>query len=756
VQRTRRVGLFVLLVGVCGSIGWASTPPAMQFLDDRGEAIGEELELCWFVQLERTCTEIPPGEGHSLPDRFDVLTVEGPRHGPIGLRPGVLVREDEEGPFRIEVPRKARLRLLGLPDRAPVGLSLYEVHDPVFRYPWVHDRVSPEGNWIPAGDLVVSLSATGAAPDLHLVRARPGEELTLRYRRRAGWSLLLRTLDRKSQDAVAGARITLRTTHGYEDTAPSSEVDPDRPVEKALEAKTNGSGLAVFSGLESPLVDAEISHPDFLDTRIPALTAARGTFAFREHALPVGGTVRATVSVEGEPAAGIPWRLLRYRRDAPGSTAPPEVFAEGTTGEAGGLAIDRVPEGPYYLRLDPAADGGVHVDRAVQVLEGEESALQVDLVPIPLDGTVYRDDRGVEGIQIVVLSQDDPKPNAVLADAVANASTDEEGYYRTTLWAPGRYSVHADPPDGTPGGFELISVGGAGRTVDFHFGPHDIEGIVVDEEGRPVGGAHVELAWKAHYYRLGASAEDGTFVFPVEDESGAAELHAQKNGYLPSESVEIRYIPGEMPPRVTLTLRGGNVHPGRLVASDGRPVVGGWVASFRVDGFSTPQILDLVATGENGSFVVPGARQGRTQLFFAGPGCPLGFLDMGPSAGGASPDPGESGLLVTCSALPANLEVRVVDPEGAPMGGSRLLLARGRWVIPREVLGTHLANLGLLSTTDSGGRLIVPALAPGTYTMFLGKGANAFSIAQGLRNGYLGDVQLTPAATSTAEVVVDR
>jgi len=759
-RRNRLLPLVVLLGGICPTLGSASTAPEIRFVDDRGRDVDQPLELCWLEGLERGCVEVPAGETHPLPERFDVLTVEGPRHGPVKRRRGDLTREDERGPFRLRVPRKARLHLRGLPEEAPVSLSLYAAADPVFRQPLDRARASSEGHWIPAGELVVSLAAPGAAPDLHLVRAAPAEKLTLRYRRRAGWSLLLRAWDRRSKEAVAGARVTLETTPGYGESPPDAG-DPreEKGPKKGLDvsaATTDGTGLALFSGLESPLVDAHISHPGFLDTRIPALSAAPGTFAFREHDLPLGGTVRATVTLESEPAAGIPWQLVRYRRDAPGSTSPPELVAEGPTGEDGGLAIHRVPEGPYYLQLYPEDEEGTHVDRAVMVLEGEESALRVDLEPIPLDGTVYRGDRGIEGMQIVVYNQEDPKPNAVPADAVAKVSTDEEGHYRTTLWTQGRYRVHATLSDGTPGDVERVTVGAGGRTVDFYFGPHDVEGVVVDEEGRPVEGAYVVLAWKAHYYRRGVSAEDGTFVFPVANESGAAELWAQKVGYRRTESVEIDYVPGQMPPRVTLTFHGGKVHQGRLVTAGGSPAVGAWVASYRIDGVSDPQILDLVTTGEGGSFTVPGAEQATTRLFFAGPGCPLGFVDLGSEVNGASPDPGEGGLTVTCAPLPANLEVRLLDTEGSPLEGTHVLLARERAVIPNEVLGIHLAHLGLPATTDHRGRLIVPALAPGSYTVFLGPQANAFTIAQGLRNGYLGDVQLNPSATSTAEVVVDR
>jgi len=715
----------------------------LQWLDDRGQSLPSEevFEVCWIRGLERDCDRV---SGHSLPKQlppFDILQIESAGHGPLSVKARDFERTD--GGYRLQVPRKAWLSVENPPEKSPLRLSLYpqeepEAPRPVFR----SDPLSDEALRIPAGAFLASLSSEGSAPHLSLLDVDPGDRLTIPYRRQSGWSLVLRAREQQTGSPVAGTQVEIAPAPGYS----AREVE-----QKVRKAETGDFGLAVFSGLGEPIVKASLEHSNFLPVHVGGLSSSRGTFAFQDVLLPRGGSAAVSIVLESQPVRGAECTLLRYQRDAPGSQAPPEEVFRAVTDEQGLCQARRLREGTYWLRVRPPRrlvedkrPKSAHVDRVLQIVEGQESREEVVLEPTRLEGRVLLGKKPARAYEVVVQDPENKVENSSSKDALVAARTDDDGHYEMTLWTTGQYRLFVYNPMGAPGAMKTVRLDGGTETVDFHLAADEITGRVVDGEGNPVENAGVQVKWQGFSHRLAMSDPNGDFAFPVE-KAGQAELIAHKEGYESSEAVQLAVGPDLDLQPVVLTLTRRPEMKVRLLTANGSPVVTGWAAMYKLE-VHEPVWVGTAEPALDGSFRLPVVPGRAHRLFFGGPECPLGARLIESLPEPATP------LEVVCAAAPANLHVTLKTPEGAPRQGLGVLLAEGKVVYPRQVVATHLARLGLPARTDGSGHLSLVGLEPGEYRLYLADVTSPFNVLVGAPHGFLTTATLEPWSTRVAEV----
>jgi len=334
---------------------------------------------------------------------------------------------------------------------------------------------------------------------------------------------------------------------------------------------------------------------------------------------------------------------------------------------------------------------------------------------------------------------------------VETAVTDEEGEYELTLWESGKYHFMAGTQPDRLASLEPVWIAAGEEEVDFHLIGSDIRGVVVDAEGVPVPDAVVRFDEDSNF-RFQRSAEDGTFAFPIDSLSGLSGrvlIFAEKEGWGTSETVTV-VISDDGPPGepLVLVLTDANLLRGRVLSARGEPIPGVWVGSFKAVAGRAPRMTGSVFTDRVGAFEVARARGERSELFLSGPSCPLTSFQV-------LREETES-LELRCPSAPATLDLTLTSPEGAPLGQQELILRRNDFsVVPREVLRTHLALLGLPSITDGAGHLALVSVMPGRYDLYLAAGANADTVAERLPHGYLTSVDLVAAATIQLEVIAE-
>jgi len=714
----------------------------LHLVDDRYEPIEAAVEVCLVVALERDCESIADG-GLELPDEFDLLTVEGPDHGPVTLASADLDWSDGDS-ARAVVPRKAQIQLTGLPEDGAT-VSLYRVDDPGFRRPAVRRAVAErETLKIPAGRFLLSISGKGFAPDLRELDLQPAQELRLALRRHAGGSVVLRVqarTDLRRETPVPEVRVELRTS--------SLDLGPDAEPELLGETITSPSGLALFSGVEVSTADAALQHPDFLPETVPALAIEPGSFAFREVTVQRGGTLEAQVTLDGLALPNASCRLVVYDRVPSGDSEPTEIWGSNAN-YLGFCRGHKLREGDYFLRVEapPPRGRNVWLDMPVAITEGETTRVTANLERVILEGSLLLGTKPAPGYRLVVHDLEAPKPYARDQDAAAISEADEDGRYRVTLWRPGRYRLHVQTPRGTPALVERTELVAGTQSRDFELASHEIEVRVVDERKRPIEGAAVSLTWQGTYHYRGFTNEDGELSFALTEETGSAQIRARSEGYFLSEPTEIEVTEGQPPPPVILVLeRHGGIR-GRLVAAGG-PVNGGTVMSYQVEPFVNPRWLGQARTDPRGYFEIPQAKAGSTRVFFTGPRCPLGTAIPPNGTGEIGDSEGDGVWQLTCQPASVGLEIVLHEPDRTPRSGSGILLRRGGLVFPREVLATHLARARLPFVSDASGRLFLAGLEPETYELYLAEATSAAALRMGADRGFLAAVQLPPHTTRT-------
>lgn len=700
-------------------------PARLRFVDDLGAAITSDLQVCFQIETRLDCSS-PGNSPADVPSGAVSVRVEGPGHGPVSVRREAL----DAGPDAaavLKVPRKAFLDVAARPGLR-LAVSLYPLNDATFRTPSFRiETAGPEGVRIPAGDHVISLAAPGRAPDLHLLSLAPAERRKLAFREREGWSLVLRSVAARDGAPLEGTTVEVRGTEGF--SAPGS--NPRTEV-------AGRGGIALLGGLAHPLASATLEHAGYARRRAEGLSASPGTFAFREVPLERAATLRATVRAEGKPLSGASCQIVEYDANPLGPVPEPTVHSQGTTDAAGTCRSAPLAPGPYRLRLTTREQRS-RLERPVDLVGGEETAVEIDLVPIRVYGTVLRGSKGAKDHVVVLYDADNPVPNATRRDGAAEAITDGEGKFEALLWTAGSYFASLETPDGTPAdGRQIWLDHGEEQQVDFHLEEHTIAGSVVDERDRPVADASVGLRWNK-MLRLAKTDGAGAFQFPLP-EPGEGRIEVRKAGYRNPPPVEVTSPPGEPPPPVVVRLRRAGLLSGSI------RMAGISLASFTVGPGLTGGYLGSAASDREGRFEVAAAEDGTTRLFATGPGCPLSSFDLAPTS---------DEIALACPDPPASMELQFVGPGGAPAAGRSVLLRRDGVLVPDMVLIGHLGRFRLPAAADGSGRLLLPALAPGRYELFLADATSPELIAAGSPQGFLAAVDLAPLTTTELQVELE-
>lgn len=726
----RPIGLALVFTAVAfAPLYAAAESPSLRFVDDRGKTIAGELEVCFQIGTRNECVS-GRGTPVQMPSEFVSVRVEGPDHGPVSVR-----RQDLKGELNgtrfLIVPRKALLQIGAGPEER-LTVSLYRQDDPSFRTPSFRSEVRGGSSLkVPAGDHLVSLSASGRAPDLHLLSARPGGSERLAYRSLPGWSLVVRCRAEKEGALVRGAQVVLGGMEGF-----SRSGREERQL-------SGQGGLALFSGLSYLLASARVDHPRFVSHREEGISASPGTFALREASLEEGGRLRATVTAEGKPLPGVDCRVLEYDANPLGPSPEPRTDFQATTDRTGICRSGKLAAGPYTLRLAKPGNRSF-LDRSVVLANGEETAVAVPMVPIRVHGTVLRGSQPAPSYGVTFSDEDEVKPNATRRDAQAEGTTDENGEYETVLWSPADYDCMVRTPEGTPAGHKRLRLESAEERVDFLLEEHDVAGVVLDERDRPVADATVMLSWNRSSHRLAQTDTKGAFSFPLT-EDGQGTVQAAKAGYLEPPLVEVEARPEAYPPPLILHLKRTGLLAGRLLNAAG-PAAGAGLLSYRLEPGGTATSLGIAVADGEGRFELAAAEGAPTRVFVTGAGCPLTSFDLVPAT---------EETVLHCAELPASLELQFADPQGKPVPGKSIFARKDGIVIPNEVLAMHLNGLHLLSATDGGGRLLLAGLAPGNYDIYLAEATNPVLIASGLPNGFLSASSLAPLTTTELEITLE-
>jgi hypothetical protein len=363
-----------------------------------------------------------------------------------------------------------------------------------------------------------------------------------------------------------------------------------------------------------------------------------------------------------------------------------------------------------------------------------------------VSGTARRGTRPAEGFRVVAHSDQARIPARTDEDAVAEATVDEEGEYELTLWKPGDYVLLLSTPKGVAAKVERLDFLIGDEVVDFQIDEAAVFGRVEDENGRALAEATVGMTWwreRGRQLRLAPTAEDGSFSFPMETD-GPVDLHAARQGYTPSEPLSLRFVSGQPLGPLVLVLREEPTLRGVVVNGAGAPLpsAGITVLSATMSGHRAHAVSEA-----DGRFEVVLPEGLAHQGLVRGPGCPLTpFVVPPPSADGDRRE-----LRLACADAPASLALRVLDASGAPLPGAALILRTSGFVVPHDVLASHLVALGMPAQTDGRGRLVAAGLAAGTYDVYLASATNLDLVALGTDHGHLGTFSLHPSTLSQAE-----
>jgi protocatechuate 3,4-dioxygenase beta subunit len=423
----------------------------------------------------------------------------------------------------------------------------------------------------------------------------------------------------------------------------------------------------------------------------PTGTTAGGGSAGRGHVRtadgPTSGIDAIVVGANGEPVAGAVARVGGADQD----DAPARA-----TGADGKVSFD-VPAGHYRVTapskdrlpgeavVDVPAGGRVTAElrlgAAAPVLRGQVT----DMSGGAIEGAIVRIARQHGG-----LTAD--------TDRAAAAITDASGNFAAAI-APGRYEVathHSEYLDDE----RPVEIGPAGGELSIQLAPGAvIEGVVVDRQRGPAGGAQVtwqrELVNRGRFTRrvdagqveagpdgtfritglgagriaLQASTEDGReSVDPVEVEVGIAET---------ATGVEVAVSAPAQPPAIV----------GKVVNPDDSP------ASRATVMYMSPSGISGVSTDERGAFQLRGLVPGTYKLFAVAPELlesPQVSVEVG-----AAPVPPVTLVLASGAFItgrveppgPADIEQDMTDTEGI-LGRDLSALARGDLRVRTEPDGT--------------------------------------------------------------------
>jgi protocatechuate 3,4-dioxygenase beta subunit len=338
--------------------------------------------------------------------------------------------------------------------------------------------------------------------------------------------------------AVEGASIAVRP-----------RIDDLRLFHRGQEqrdARTDAGGLFRVADLRrGARVEVTVSHPDFAEADV-AEVEVPPTEPLLIELRAMGALAVRVLDAEGEPLPGASVGSFVEHQVSFGGGAPAHAMSSyagyGETGEDGSLVV-RVGAGPLNLLVSAP---GYEERRlpGVDVPAGREGQIEVALRPQARAALVGRvtDEAGqlLAGFRIEVEPVDGEGPGWPGGMHFRDPPiTDGEGSYRIDGLAAGSYRVTAHGP-GQRSASGRVTLGAAGtRRLDLVVaGGTEVGGLVLDGEGRPIGGASVQLHKAPDVVRWATTAADGSFLVDwVPD--GTYRLIARASGFAEGEGPEV-------------------------------------------------------------------------------------------------------------------------------------------------------------------------------------------------------------------------
>ncbi|MEM9379980.1 MAG: sigma-70 family RNA polymerase sigma factor [Planctomycetota bacterium] len=439
--------------------------------------------------------------------------------------------------------------------------------------------------------------------------------------------------------------------------------------------------------------------------RAPAPVIATGPTAARSPLNPEPGAVAATAR---------PFFLVRVvdLDDAPVPRAhvfagddPDSMHLVGATDEEGRLAVDRTA-GPRWVAASEGSWARSPFFPAPPA-EGSTITLQLALRGVPLEVRVTREDGDpVEGARVRA-GREEEVDYRLPGGATGRTApwtlerTDDRGIARFTGLRPGWLRVRVDAEGSAPTtAFATLELG-TEPSIDVTLrGGFTVAGRIVDERGRPVGGAVVRrgsgepstVTDEGGRYRLGPVDPGKVTVLGPRGRRAEARLRGEEGDVV------------DWSPR----LDEAPMLTGRAVDGRGRPLIG-W--SVRANDDTWPGWRADARTGDEGAFEIFGDREAELRVEVR----PSTDVDL-PHGVLEGVDPGTRDIvLVADSPGSARVRAHITRDDGGLAGDLPLRLR----IATRPDRSRLTASSGVVVAPDEEGRFAVEGLPHGRYEVVL-------------------------------------
>lgn len=557
--------------------------------------------------------------------------------------------------------------------------------------------VSKEGDWrcrVPAGRLDVALHPQGFVPHyLWNVAVKAGETSALGSRKLIRGASVAGWIAREDGTPAEKCRIRLE---------PASA--PGLPNDKlgeflrsvASEAPCQKQGFFQFSAVAAGSY-ALVAQEGDTQARMAPVEVWDGA----ESRITTPIILRRPLDFEVELSPpldwlGRPWRFearraIEYRSGWEEPSFRIEASPEGR------VRIPRKPPGRYWITVYDGRGNAVFSDRHVELTDPAQPYL-IDIDLLTIEGTVRLGDEPVAGRLFF------GGRNGTIS---IEMTADEDGRFEGALPKPGHWLVDIDASEPRLKASVKVEIKpGDGRaSADIELPDTRVYGRVVDPSGAPARGARVDLTSLVSTLQTTAD-EKGEFEFRAFPE-GTLGISAEGTDGKQEVSDSYMFQASEESPHgpVVLVLRRNEVVRGKVLAATG-PVIGATVSAWPLDGGDGT--VSTVRSGIDGRFelkVPEGTRSLR--IILSPPAGALKSFDLNVSPG--------SDLLLQVEPLGGEL---VVDVGGGSFDDKVLAVWQGEIGIPTGTLGRWAEGNGVRFQKE--GRVHIPKLAPGSYTVCLG------------------------------------
>jgi hypothetical protein len=400
-----------------------------------------------------------------------------------------------------------------------------------------------------------------------------------------------------------------------------------------------------------------------------------------------------------------PWTVRVSESPSGGSHRSDAIF-EGAASQEGVVRIDGQAPGTYWIEVRDSTGNLFFLDPNLPITSAEdgEQLVVLDLIAVegraslggdePFVGTLwFGGRRGAPGVEV---------------------ETNEGGEFAAVLPREGRWRVDLQGIVEVDGETESLETRSAvevrrDRAVDLEIPDTSVFGWVVDGAGTPVAGATVSWTTETASFRT-ESDRDGSFRLRGLD-PGAARIDATVSSHVDgrrasaAETAELVEDRDTGPLELVLI---DNTELAGVVRSAFGPVAGAQVVIGTTS--TTIDATDVAQTDLEGKFTVrvpEGFDSFRAVV--APPGHGLDVFEVRRSAGE---------LVLEVERWSGTLSAAVGSPAELRDRNRLVVLLKGGHPIPTAVLTSWAATQGIRGY--EGGRLYVPGLAPGEYTLCVG------------------------------------